>query len=231
MRVGLRVRVRHSNAFTGVQGEWNFNGAAAASARLQPVAEAEQSARHQCELTIAGLRVGSIASPDTNTAINAQLGYGRRSGRLFDTPFHSIADINRAGFDYQGDYVERSWAQTTVGYEFEDENGFVGDLNFPGRTPWSAPESRGVRATDVDAGPTVAGGGRPLCSQRDLRQQGRPTGGAELSGAEGRRDLLRHPFALLLCHRHQGSAIRRGIRQRPDYCSQSQFEGGRKPCL
>ncbi len=26
--VALRVRVRHSNAFTGVQGEWNFNGAA-----------------------------------------------------------------------------------------------------------------------------------------------------------------------------------------------------------
>jgi len=26
--IALRVRVRHSNAFTGVQGEWNFNGAA-----------------------------------------------------------------------------------------------------------------------------------------------------------------------------------------------------------
>ena len=45
-------------------------------------------------------------------------------------PFNAISDINRAGFEYQGTYTERSWAQTTVGYRFEDENGFVGDLGF-----------------------------------------------------------------------------------------------------
>ena len=52
-------------------------------------------------------------------------------GRVFDFPTHAIADINRAGFEYQGDYQARSWARTTVGYQFEDENGFVGDLDFP----------------------------------------------------------------------------------------------------
>jgi vitamin B12 transporter len=58
--------------------------------------------------------------------------------RIFDFPFQSFANINRAGFGYQGDYVERSWAQTTVGYEFEDENGFTGD-------PTNPPLTHGLR--------------------------------------------------------------------------------------
>ena len=44
-----------------------------------------------------------------------------------NTPFEALVNINRAGFDYQGDYIERSWAHTTIGYEFEDENGSVND--------------------------------------------------------------------------------------------------------
>ena len=38
--------------------------------------------------------------------------------------------INRAGFEYQGDYSERSWAHTTFGYRVENENGFVGNLDY-----------------------------------------------------------------------------------------------------
>jgi len=38
--------------------------------------------------------------------------------------------INRAGLEYQGDFSERTWAHTTFGYRFENENGFVGDVNF-----------------------------------------------------------------------------------------------------
>src|SRR5262249_55306852 len=45
----------------------------------------------------------------------------------FDFPFHDYADMNRAGFDYQGEYARRAWARTTFGLDFEDENGFVGD--------------------------------------------------------------------------------------------------------
>ena len=128
--LALRVRVRHSNAFTGVQGEWNFNGAA-----LMPP-DSDQWQRQNnllgsVELTIAG------PSRWQHHLTGYEYSHQRTNvdtvddpGRLFDTPFHSIADINRAGFEYQGDYVERSWAHTTVGYEFEDENGFVGDLNF-----------------------------------------------------------------------------------------------------
>jgi outer membrane receptor protein involved in Fe transport len=38
--------------------------------------------------------------------------------------------MNRAGFEYEGNYVQRSWAQATLGYQFEDENGFVEDRVF-----------------------------------------------------------------------------------------------------
>jgi vitamin B12 transporter len=44
-----------------------------------------------------------------------------------DTPFQAFVNVNRTGFDYQGDYLERSWAETVIGYEFEDEAGSVND--------------------------------------------------------------------------------------------------------
>jgi outer membrane cobalamin receptor len=127
--VALRVRVRHSNAFTGVQGEWNFNGAA-----LMP----PDSDQWQRQNNLLGSVDLTLTGPSRWQHHFTGYEYSHRRtnvdtvndpGRLFDTPFHAIADINRAGFEYQGDYVERSWARTTVGYEFEDENGFVGDLN------------------------------------------------------------------------------------------------------
>jgi vitamin B12 transporter len=128
--VALRLRVRHSNAFTGVQGEWNFNGVA-----LMP----PDSDQWQRQNNLLGSVDLTVTGPSrwqhrfTGYEYNHQrinVDTVDDPGRLFDTPFHAIADINRAGFEYQGDYVERSWARTTVGYEFEEENGFVGDLNF-----------------------------------------------------------------------------------------------------
>jgi outer membrane cobalamin receptor len=127
--VALRLRIRHSDAFTGVQGEWNFNGAA-----LMPP-DSDQWQRQNNLL--AGLEL-SVTGPSRGQHRLAAYEYSHRRtnvdtvidpGRRFDTPFHAIADINRAGFEYQGDYMERNWTRTTLGYEFEDENGFVGDLN------------------------------------------------------------------------------------------------------
>ena len=58
----------------------------------------------------------------------------RRGSDLFGDPIdfasQTIDHINRAGFEYQGDYSERTWAHTTFGYRVENENGFVGDVLF-----------------------------------------------------------------------------------------------------
>jgi outer membrane cobalamin receptor len=130
----LRVRARHSNSVTGVQGNWNFNG----DPILPP--DFDQRARQHTLLASAELAItgpsrwrhritGFEYSLDrTNIQPVNQPGRVDAFGDQIDTPFHAITKLNRAGFDYQGDFTERSWAQTTVGYEFEDENGTTGSL-------------------------------------------------------------------------------------------------------
>jgi outer membrane receptor protein involved in Fe transport len=51
-------------------------------------------------------------------------------GFPIDFQSHEVDRINRAGFEYQGDYSERPWAHTTFGYRVENENGYVGDVTF-----------------------------------------------------------------------------------------------------
>ena len=130
-RISLRLRARHSNAFTQVPGEWNFNG--------QPLMppDSDQWQRQNNLLTSAQL---TVAGPSRwqHRFTGFEYHHQRTNvdsvddpGRVFDLPFHAFTNINRAGFEYQGDYLQRSWARATVGYEFEDENGFVGDLTFP----------------------------------------------------------------------------------------------------
>ena len=131
-RAQLRVRAQHSNNRTGIAGEWNFNG----DPLLPP--DSDQFARQNNLLASAELtlntptrwqhRLRGFEYHHKRINVDSFLDPGRE---VIDFPFHAIADINRAGFDYQGDYLERSWAQTTVGYQFEDENAFVGDLTFP----------------------------------------------------------------------------------------------------
>ncbi len=124
--IGLRVRFRHSNSHTGLPGEWNFNGDP-----LQPPDPAEWSQLNNL--------LGSV-----ELAISKPSGWQHRltgfdylyryndlnltgdPDRIFDVPFHEIDHINRSGFEYQGDYSERSWAHSTFGYRVENENGFVG---------------------------------------------------------------------------------------------------------
>jgi vitamin B12 transporter len=125
-RVQIRLRARHSNSRTGVPGEWDFNG----QRLLAP--DIDQRARANNFLASGELQISAPARWQHRLT-----GYEYNSRRLnqdtisdrsclappFDCPFLATAHINRAGFLYQGDYTPRSWAQTTVGYEFEDENG------------------------------------------------------------------------------------------------------------
>jgi outer membrane cobalamin receptor len=130
----LRLRMRHDNSVSGVQNEWNFNG----NPILPP--DLDQRARQNnflasLEMAITGpsgwqhrlTGFEHVLHRNNIDSVNDQHIPGLDPD-VFS--FHAISDINRAGFEYQGTYTERSWAQTTVGYRFEDENGFVGDVNF-----------------------------------------------------------------------------------------------------
>ncbi len=135
--VAFRFRTRHFTDRTGVQSFWNFNG--------QPLVppDTDQRARQNnflasAEFTIAGPsrwqhRFSGFEYHHRRTNIDTVIDPGRVSPAFgnFDFPFSDFANINRAGFDYQGEYAARSWARTTVGYHFEDENGWAGDLTSP----------------------------------------------------------------------------------------------------
>jgi outer membrane cobalamin receptor len=133
----LRVRARHANSHTGVQGEWDFNN----QPLLPP--DADQQARTNdllasAELTLSGPSgwqhrlVGfEYNHRRQNEDTVPDRGCDFASFIFLDCPFNAVDHVNRAGSDYQGDYAERTWTHTTIGYEFEDENAFVGDLTAP----------------------------------------------------------------------------------------------------
>ncbi len=148
--VGLRVRVRHSNSHTGVPGEWSFNGydplvtpVSGITQLLQPdPSEWSQlnSLLGNAELTVAAPsgwqhRFTGFDYLYRYTDLNLTGDSNRvdNHGFQFDFPAHEYDNINRVGFEYQGDYSERTWAHTTFGYRVENENGFVG--SYGSQTP------------------------------------------------------------------------------------------------
>jgi outer membrane cobalamin receptor len=133
-RTSLRVRFRHSNSHAGVSGEWNFNGSP-----MQPPDPSDWSQLNDllgsAELAVTGPSGWQhhLTGFDYVYRYN-ELNLNGDPDRVFDFPSHEVDHINRAGFEYQGDYSERSWAHTTFGYRIENENGFVGNLAYGAQT-------------------------------------------------------------------------------------------------
>ena len=133
-RTSLRVRFRHSNSHTGVPGEWNFNGSP-----LQPPDPSDWSQLNDLLGSVELSVTGPSGWQHHFTGFDYLYRYNELNlngdpARVFDFPSHEVDHINRAGFEYQGDYSERSWAQTTFGFRTENENGFVGNLAFGSQT-------------------------------------------------------------------------------------------------
>ena len=153
----LRARVRHSNSHSGVPGEWSFNGydplvpvngfsEPYEPLRANPYQWSQlNSLLGSVELSVAApngwqhrlsgfdyLYRYSNHNPGDPMRVNTQhCGFDGPSVPCpIDFASLEVDRINRSGFEYQGDYSERSWAHTTIGYRIENENGFVGDLNF-----------------------------------------------------------------------------------------------------
>jgi outer membrane cobalamin receptor len=131
-RAFLRVRTRHANARSGVPGVWNYHGHAV----LPPDTDArtrQNDLLSSAELSVAGPSkwqhrfVGFEYNHQRDDLDNIMDPKRVDQWGSIDTPSNYIAHINRAGFDYQGDYQARSWAHSVFGYHFEDENGLVGN--------------------------------------------------------------------------------------------------------
>jgi vitamin B12 transporter len=139
-QISLRLRARHDNSVSGTPGAWNFNGnnvfdVDGATYILSP----DLGARARQNNILASLDL-AVKTGSNWTHHFTGFEYNLKTTNLdsgistentpfgpINTPFEALVNINRAGFDYQGDYVERNWAESTIGYEFEDENGSVND--------------------------------------------------------------------------------------------------------
>ncbi|MGA9545009.1 MAG: TonB-dependent receptor [Candidatus Sulfotelmatobacter sp.] len=130
-KVTLRVRGRHSNSYTGLPGEWNFNG--------DPLLAPDSSESAHLNNTLGSVEL-TVAVPSgwqhRFTAFDSLYRYTDSNLNPPADSYDSFADlylthVNRVGFEYQGDYSERNWAHTTFGYRIENETGVVSDMDFP----------------------------------------------------------------------------------------------------
>jgi len=146
-QVSLRVHLRHSNSHTGVPGEWSFNGydpLVDVNGVMLPLPP-DPSEWSQLNSILGSVEL-AVAAPSgwqhrftgfdylyryNDVNLNGDLDRVSPLYGQFDFPAHEYDHINRVGFEYQGDYSERNWTHTTVGYRVENENGVVGDLEFP----------------------------------------------------------------------------------------------------
>ncbi|HVH88799.1 MAG TPA: TonB-dependent receptor [Terriglobales bacterium] len=129
----LRLRVRHSDERSGVQGFYRVSG-------LQYVTpDTDERARQNNFLADAEIALDS-PSQWKHTFSGYEYHHKRLNldtladpGRalIFDFPFSSYTDDNRAGFMYHGEWDPRLWARTNFGYEYEDEAGLFGDPTAP----------------------------------------------------------------------------------------------------
>src|SRR5579863_5856130 len=152
-RTSLRVRVRHANSHTGVPGEWNFNGyvpLVPANGPTEPLVPLQPDPSEWSQLnSLLGNVELTVSAPSgwqhrlsgfdylyryTELNVSGDPSRVNPFGNPIDFASHEVDHINRAGFEYQGDYSERSWAHTTFGYRVENENGFVGDLDYGSQT-------------------------------------------------------------------------------------------------
>jgi outer membrane cobalamin receptor len=138
--ISLRLRTRHDHSVTGAPGAWNFNGTNVFDILgTIYVLSPDLGARANQHNTLASLDL-AVKTGSNWTHHFTGFEYNLKTTNLdsgispentpygtINTPFEAFVNINRAGFDYQGDYMERTWAETTIGYEFEDENGSVND--------------------------------------------------------------------------------------------------------
>jgi len=153
-QAALRVRFRHSNSHTGVPGEWNFNGCdplVPANGPSEPLVPLQPDPTEWSQLNnLLGSVELTLAAPHgwqhrftgfdylyryNELNLNGDAARVDPYGDPIDYASHEVDHINRAGFEYQGDFAERAWAETTFGYRVENENGFVGDVDYGSQTP------------------------------------------------------------------------------------------------
>jgi vitamin B12 transporter len=151
----LRLHLRHSNSYTGLPGEWNFNGndpvitPYSADGTLLPPGLLQPDPVESAHLnSLLGSAELTVSQPSgwqhRLTGFDYLYRYTDNNPNtdpnIAPYTYDSFADtyethVNRVGAEYQGDYSERASAHfaahTTFGYRIENETGVVSDMDFP----------------------------------------------------------------------------------------------------
>lgn len=145
-RVAFRLRLRHSNNWTGVQSNWWFNGNPVLPPNSNQIAH-QNNFLAGAELSVSGPGAWqhTFSGFEYNHLQANSQAYVDPGREFIDNPFSNLSKYNRAGFGYQGQWTPRPWAQTTVGYTFEDENGHITSLFAPGTDFASYSNTSGLR--------------------------------------------------------------------------------------
>ena len=136
----FRFRTRHSTQRSGIPGANFFNGRKVINPDQDQLARQNNFlASAEFDLTApAAWRHSFSAFEYNHRRLNQDQLADNTCGppAFLDCPFTDKFNVNRAGFDYRGEYSPRSWIRSLFGYEFEDENGFI-DQDFGGFTDFS----------------------------------------------------------------------------------------------
>ena len=145
-RAILRLRLRHSNSWSGVQSDWWFNGDPVLPPNSNQVAHQDNFlASAQLSVSGPGAWQHTITGFEYNHLQNNSQQYVDAGREFFDSPFSNLSKYNRAGFTYQGQWTPRHWAQASVGYNFDVENGHITSNFAPGTDFASFSSTSGVR--------------------------------------------------------------------------------------
>jgi vitamin B12 transporter len=137
---GFRFRTRHSTERSGIPGANFFNGRKVINPDQDQLARQNNflaSAEFDLTAPTAWRHSFTVFEYNHRRLNQDQLADNTCGPPAFlDCPFTDKFNVNRAGFDYRGEYSPRSWTRSLFGYEFEDENGFI-DQDFSGFTTFS----------------------------------------------------------------------------------------------
>jgi outer membrane cobalamin receptor len=131
----LRLHLRHSNSYTGLPGEWDFNG--------DPLLAPDSSETGHLNNILGSVEL-AVATPSgwqhRLRGFESLYRYRDANPNPPADSYDNYADtydthVNRVGVEYQGDYSERTSARfgahTTFGYRIENETGVVSDMDYP----------------------------------------------------------------------------------------------------
>ncbi len=132
-QASVRLHVRHNDSRSGVPGETTFLGD-----QLFPPAT-DAWARQNNLLGAVEFNLASPAKWQHQLTVynynhqrhDVDLGTDTAESCYPYCAFADVADLNHFGVRYGGEYWETKQARSSFGYEFEDENGFVGYTTAP----------------------------------------------------------------------------------------------------